>query len=137
MKKLLVVLALLAVVIAVAASLAFLRPGYFAQREVAQSKTIVVTQKLFWTCGMHPQVIQDHPGDCPICHMQLTPVKASGAATARGSGGSEVIIDPVIVQNMGVRTAEVVQGPLRMTVRTVGYLSEAEPNVHDVNLRVS
>ncbi len=24
---------------------------------------------------MHPQVIQDHPGTCPICHMNLTPLK--------------------------------------------------------------
>ena len=30
--------------------------------------------KQLWTCGMHPQVIQDHPGECPICHMQLTPL---------------------------------------------------------------
>ena len=22
-----------------------------------------------WTCGMHPQVIQDKPGTCPICAM--------------------------------------------------------------------
>ena len=22
--------------------------------------------KQLWTCGMHPQVIQDHPGECPI-----------------------------------------------------------------------
>src|SRR6476619_2015265 len=96
MKKLLVVLALLAVVIAVAASLAFLRPGYFAQREVAQSKTIVVTQKLFWTCGMHPQVVQDHPGDCPICHMKLTPMGSSPltgptAAAAAATGERRVL----------------------------------------------
>jgi hypothetical protein len=25
--------------------------------------------KQLWTCGMHPQVIQDHPGNCPICGM--------------------------------------------------------------------
>ena len=30
-----------------------------------------------WTCGMHPQVIQEEPGDCPICGMALTPVKSS------------------------------------------------------------
>src|SRR5207247_6367009 len=29
-----------------------------------------------WTCSMHPQVIQDHPGQCPICHMELTPLSA-------------------------------------------------------------
>jgi len=27
-----------------------------------------------YTCGMHPNVIQDHPGDCPICGMKLTPM---------------------------------------------------------------
>lgn len=24
-----------------------------------------------YQCAMHPQIIQDHPGDCPICHMHL------------------------------------------------------------------
>lgn len=39
--------------------------------------------KQLWTCGMHPQVIQDHPGTCPICHMALTPLRgASGPAGA-------------------------------------------------------
>jgi Cu(I)/Ag(I) efflux system membrane fusion protein len=91
-----------------------------------------------WTCGMHPQVIQDHPGLCPICHMDLTPLRA-GTSTA-GTGGmpsSTVTIDPVVVQNMGVRTTKVTQGPLHTTVRAVGVLKEAEPNVHDVNLRLS
>ncbi|GAA4919946.1 efflux RND transporter periplasmic adaptor subunit [Mucilaginibacter defluvii] len=27
-----------------------------------------------YTCPMHPQVIKDHPGDCPICGMTLVPV---------------------------------------------------------------
>jgi len=38
-----------------------------------------------YTCGMHPQVIQDHPGTCPICGMNLVPVKggSGGAAAAR------------------------------------------------------
>ena len=31
-----------------------------------------------WTCGMHPQVIEQEPGDCPICGMQLMPVKDMG-----------------------------------------------------------
>jgi Cu(I)/Ag(I) efflux system membrane fusion protein/cobalt-zinc-cadmium efflux system membrane fusion protein len=32
-----------------------------------------------WTCGMHPQVIQEEPGFCPICNMALVPIE-SGAA---------------------------------------------------------
>jgi RND family efflux transporter MFP subunit len=38
--------------------------------------------KQLWTCGMHPQVIQDHPGNCPICGMKLVLVKGSGTAQA-------------------------------------------------------
>ncbi|SFT48113.1 membrane fusion protein, Cu(I)/Ag(I) efflux system [Lishizhenia tianjinensis] len=26
-----------------------------------------------WTCSMHPQIRQDHPGKCPICGMELIP----------------------------------------------------------------
>lgn len=88
--------------------------------------------KQLWTCGMHPQVIQDHPGNCPICGMVLTPLRDDAGRDAHG-----IVIDPVIQQNMGVRTATVVEAPLRSTVRAVGYLAEAQPSQHDVTLRVS
>lgn len=35
-----------------------------------------------WTCGMHPHVIQDEPGQCPICGMDLTPMKGSQGSQA-------------------------------------------------------
>jgi len=31
--------------------------------------------KTLYTCGMHPQIIQDHPGNCPICGMKLTLIR--------------------------------------------------------------
>src|SRR4051794_12181805 len=34
------------------------------------------TKKQLWHCGMDLQVIQDHPGECPICHMALTPLNS-------------------------------------------------------------
>jgi Cu+-exporting ATPase len=30
-------------------------------------------QKIIYTCPMHPQIEQDHPGNCPICGMALEP----------------------------------------------------------------
>jgi Cu+-exporting ATPase len=30
-----------------------------------------------WTCPMHPQIRQDHPGNCPICGMALEPLEPS------------------------------------------------------------
>jgi multidrug efflux pump subunit AcrA (membrane-fusion protein) len=36
-------------------------------------------QKQLYTCPMHPQIIQDKPGDCPICGMKLVPLKKEDA----------------------------------------------------------
>jgi Cu(I)/Ag(I) efflux system membrane fusion protein len=36
-----------------------------------------------YTCGMHPNVIQEGPGACPICGMDLTPVRDADTAPAR------------------------------------------------------
>lgn len=36
----------------------------------------------YWTCTMHPQVVRDGPGDCPICGMQLVQRTRPGRAPA-------------------------------------------------------
>jgi membrane fusion protein, copper/silver efflux system len=33
--------------------------------------TVKVTQKETWTCSMHPEIVLDQPGSCPICGMDL------------------------------------------------------------------
>ena len=39
-----------------------------------------------WTCTMHPQIRRSEPGLCPICQMNLTPVKEDvGAAHPAGA----------------------------------------------------
>ena len=35
-----------------------------------------------YSCGMHPMIIVDEPGQCPICGMDLTPIKATGGAAS-------------------------------------------------------
>ncbi|HSR49404.1 MAG TPA: efflux RND transporter periplasmic adaptor subunit [Acidobacteriota bacterium] len=42
-----------------------------------------------WTCGMHPQVIREEPGNCPICQMPLTPVKGQPAPAAGSADSGE------------------------------------------------
>ena len=42
--------------------------------------------KKLYTCGMHPQVIQDHPGNCPICGMKLTPIRKQVGDAPAGGG---------------------------------------------------
>jgi len=49
-------------------------------------------QKTWYTCGMHPEVVQDHPGNCPKCGMKLQPMAhdravAMGLAEPEEAGG--------------------------------------------------
>ena len=110
-----------------------------AAASVKESGKAADGKKQLWTCGMHPQVIQDHPGDCPICHMKLTPLVTANDAGEPAGGGAPgtVVIDPAVVQNMGIRTAVVTEGPLQQTVRATAILAEPEPGRRDINLRVS
>src|SRR5256884_9904932 len=34
---------------------------------------------LSWTCPMHPEVVNDQAGTCPICRMKLVPIRLDTA----------------------------------------------------------
>ena len=64
---------------------------------LAREKPVApATQGQLWTCGMHPEVIRQEPGDCPICGMALTPVKGfqKAADAVAPSGERKVMISP-------------------------------------------
>ncbi len=88
------------------------------------------TQKQQYTCGMHPEIISDEPGYCPICGMKLTP-KKDGA----GSEGS-VSIDPTTTQNMGLVTTPVRYQSLTKRVLAFGKIAFSEPLMYSVNLKI-
>src|SRR5947199_7757172 len=44
------------------------------EHDYEQEQEYGKTQK--YTCPMHPEVITDHPGNCPKCGMKLVPRKA-------------------------------------------------------------
>lgn len=39
------------------------------------------TGKTVYTCPMHPEIVQERPGMCPECGMDLVPMKAKGSMT--------------------------------------------------------
>ncbi len=46
-------------------------------RYIAPTPPASTPEGTIWTCPMHPEVRQDHPGACPICGMALEPATAS------------------------------------------------------------
>jgi len=49
----------------------------------APAAAAAATPTEYYTCSMHPQILLDHPGNCPICGMKLEPVSAAGADRPR------------------------------------------------------
>jgi Cu(I)/Ag(I) efflux system membrane fusion protein len=57
--------------------------------------TVAVQEKneVKYTCPMHPQILEDHPGSCPICGMTL--VKKSGQASEGAGVSLNTVLQPV------------------------------------------
>jgi Cu(I)/Ag(I) efflux system membrane fusion protein len=76
-----------------------------------------------WTCSMHPQIRQPKPGKCPICRMDLVPVKSSG-------GGMRVItISPETRKLMAIATTPVQRRYVTAEVRMVGKVTYDETRI--------
>jgi len=61
-----------------------------------------------WTCSMHPQVLEDHPGQCPICHMDLVPLET-------GEAGGEAV-DATMEMPAGERRILFYRNPMDPTI---------------------
>ena len=101
-------------------------------------------------CPMHPAMVSEHPGQCPICQMNLVPTRADRAgqpspAQPTGEAGdapaadarASVHIDAQKQQLIGVTFATVEKRPLRQVVNTIGRVTYDERLLHHVHTKVS
>jgi RND family efflux transporter MFP subunit len=101
----------------------------------AASTTATTSEKTLYTCGMHPWIIQDHPGNCPICGMKLEPVHKAAGGAEPAATSSAIAIDPATIQLMNIQTTEIASGPLRRTIRTVGTIDYNETALANVTTK--
>ena len=58
--------------------------SYFFFGNNAQNSSHSHDEETLYTCGMHPQILEKEPGNCPICGMKLEPVKSGGSKKTNG-----------------------------------------------------
>jgi len=85
----------------------------------------------YWRAPMDPNYISDKPGKSPM-GMDLIPVYED-----EGQEEGLVTIDPVTVQNIGVKTEVVKKRPLHRIVRTVGRITYDEKRIFHVHTKVT
>lgn len=64
-----------------------------------------------YTCGMHPQIISDKPGNCPICGMKLQPILASVAASHVATAGAGKAARKILYYKSTMIPGETKPGP--------------------------
>ena len=85
---------------------------------------------LYWVAPMDPNYQRDGPGKSPM-GMDLVPVYAD----EKEQSGSDVIISPEVIQNLGVRTAEAERSKLWRKITTVGFVEYDETKMSHIHLR--
>ena len=84
-----------------------------------------------YVCPMHPQIVRDEPGNCPICGMDLV-AKTVDSGT---SGHPAVEISNAVINSMGVRTAAARIQTLWKYIQTVGRIEYDETRLTHVHPR--
>ncbi len=83
-----------------------------------------------WTCSMHPQIKKPGPGVCPICGMDLIPVKSnSGAELAP----RQLKLTPAAVQLADIQVAPVRRRQVSTQLRLVGKVDYDETRIRYIS----
>jgi len=108
-------------------TLVFAGAGRWPARLCAATQAGAKTTATKYQCPMHPQIIRDKPGDCPICGMHLQAVDmdehqdpgAPGAVPGKGA----FELSEARQQMIGVRVAVAKTQALSKTLRLAGRVS--------------
>jgi len=77
-----------------------------------------------YVCPMHSHIVQDHPGECPICGMDLVVMK-----DAAGAAANQIHVDTATQQKLGVRLAKAELATLTHDIPVYGTLVADESAV--------
>lgn len=86
----------------------------------------------YWVAPMDPKYIRNEPGQSPM-GMDLVPVYEEEGEDKEPA--STIRIDPVTIQNMGVRYGRVKRKQLVKSIRTFGGITYDETRVYTVNTK--
>ncbi|MGB0834835.1 MAG: efflux RND transporter periplasmic adaptor subunit [Psychrobium sp.] len=128
MIKFFIALVFLAVGIVISPHFLFL----FNAHDVAMSETTDEKKPLYWVAPMDANFRRDEPGLSPM-GMELVPVYEEDESSDVGV----VRLSSALTQNLGVKTAKVLQAPLIRTIEATGLVEYSQELMLDVNPRVS
>ena len=94
---------------------------------------IAADPDIYYTCSMDPQVVESKPGKCPICHMDLTPVKKSN----QQADNDELALSPEQMQLGNIQVDTIRNQFFGNQMILTGTLNFDQTKINDVSARVA
>lgn len=91
--------------------------------------------KAYYTCSMHPQIHEDHPGNCPICGMKL--IKVELAAGNSGADMNKITLTAAQIQLAGIRTDTVREENVGIEKTLTGTVTTNENTAAELSARIA
>lgn len=98
----------------------------------SKTQTAATDPDVYYTCSMDPQVVESKPGKCPICHMELTPVKKS----AQQENNDELALSPEQMQLGDIRVDTIKNEFKGSQMILTGTLNFDGTKINDVSARI-
>ncbi|MFZ1798904.1 MAG: efflux RND transporter periplasmic adaptor subunit [Chitinophagaceae bacterium] len=98
----------------------------------SKTQTAAIDPDVYYTCSMDPQVVESKPGKCPICHMELTPVKKS----TQQENNDELALSPEQMQLGNILVDTLKNEFIGSQMILTGTLNFDETKINDVSARV-
>lgn len=83
-----------------------------------------------WTCSMHPQIQLPEPGKCPICFMELIPIRRENEGDKESI--REITLSESARKLAGITTEEVQRLNVSVETRMVGKVDYDETRVRNI-----
>ncbi|MCO6498248.1 MAG: efflux RND transporter periplasmic adaptor subunit [Chitinophagaceae bacterium] len=95
------------------------------------SEPDLVSSEYYYTCSMHPQIVENKPGLCPICHMDLIKVKRTQSAP------DEITLSPEQIRLANIVSTTIVEGDVATKNIFTGIITEDESRTNAVTSWIS
>ncbi len=90
--------------------------------------------KAYYTCSMHPQVHEEHPGNCPICGMKLIKVELTGNDAM---SSNKITLTATQIQLAGIQTDTVREENTGVQKTLTGTVTTDENKTEELSARVA